>query len=236
MWSSKDTIGREDIITDERVGVTVDTDASLSVYGPAQEIFNLTRSIPANRFTSFQSVISVTNSIVSVGFCFFTNLPDEFRIDRSRCHEVESSQDVDVPIGILLNGKQTDINFIGVIQEANLDASSVISSIRLVQGENTDIYDENGCKDPNALTSGNDDATVCTCKDGYVASNGGKRQGEFDSCVKCISSEYCRFDGDQCTSNEDCTTSECVESFSDEPKCNSSIVSFANHIFRNYCI
>ena len=104
-WSNNDMLSVTNGVTDERVGVTVGIDASMSVYGPAQEVFNLTRSVLANRFTSFQSVISVTNGVASIGFCFFTDLPDEFRIDRSMCHEVESSQDVDVPIGELLNGR-----------------------------------------------------------------------------------------------------------------------------------
>ena len=190
------------------VGVSI-FDAGISLYGPAQEVFTLAKPIAINKFTRLQYTLTTSNNVQNVGLCLHEELPGEFGINRDQCHELNVSQDIDVAIGELVNGKQTDIKCIGIVQDAPLDGSSTISSISIVQGEKTDIYDDSGCKDPNAITSGSGNTTECTCKDGFVASNGGKGQGQFDTCVRCVLSNLCRFDGETCSSHDECIISSC---------------------------
>lgn len=201
-------------------GVVVEVDRSLSLYGSTQDIFNLTRSIPVNKFTRLRYNVTMVNVEISA-ICLFENFPDAFSSDHSPCHMADSSQDGDVSIGKILHGKQAEIKFIGFVQDSILDGTSQFSNIDIVQGENTAIYDQNGCKDPYAITSGSGDATLCFCADGYMASNGGKKQGDFDTCVRCIDSDLCQFDGELCSSNDDCIASECSMTF--EPRCLSRV-------------
>ena len=193
---------------DGMVGVYV-FDTNIELHGPAQEIFKLAETIPVNTFTRVGYNLTLSREVHNVGLCLLETLPEQFEINAARCLELNPSQNVDVAITDLINGKETDINYIGFTQNATFDESSTLSSISIVQGESTSIYDENGCKDPNALTSGSGNSTVCTCKDGFVSSNGGKKQGEYDICVRCILSTYCSFDGQACSSDDDCVTSSC---------------------------
>ena len=205
-------------------GIVVEVDKSFSLFGAAREILNITSPIAVNKFTRLQYSVSVGESSEIVRFCVFEQFPGDFNAEGSHCQIVDSSQDVDVAFGDLLNGKQADISFIGLVQEVEtpLEASSIISDINIIQDESTDIFDENGCKDINAITSGTGESTVCTCANGFVSSNGGKIQGQFDACVACILSEYCRFDGEACSGDDECIANEC-ERDSDMGSCSSRV-------------
>jgi len=48
----------------------------------------------------------------------------------------------------------------------------------------------------------------CKCREGYVASNGGKVLNKQDSCVECFGA--CSFDGHFCDYNRDCASGWCV--------------------------
>ena len=52
-------------------------------------------------------------------------------------------------------------------------------------------------------------APRCLCEVGYVASNGGKFLGEYDTCVKCLPELSCGFDGDSCTMDRECAMGTC---------------------------
>ena len=205
-------------------GIVVEVDKSISLFGAAREILNITSPIAINKFTRLQYSVSVGEFLQNLRFCVFEQFPGDFNTEGSHCQIVDSSQDVDVAFGDLLNGKQADINFIGLVQEvmAPLEASSIISDINIIQGESTDIFDENGCKDINAITSGTGESTVCTCGNGFVSSNGGKKQGQFDTCVPCILSEYCRFDGEACSGDDECIANKCDRD-SDIGSCSSRV-------------
>ena len=84
------------------------------------------------------------------------------------------------------------------------------------------FFYENGCEDINAITSSAGGSTVCTCANGFVSSNGGKIQGQFDTCAACILSQYCRFDGEACSSDDECIANEC-EPDSDMGSCSSRV-------------
>ena len=201
---------QKDIVYDAMSGVKVDDiSASVHIFRSTIEMFELSDQVIVNKFTRLQYTVTVSTSVERSGLCLFEDLPGEDKVDLSQCHEVNLSQDVDVPIDELLNGREALVHYIAFIQEGYAEAYSIISEIKIKQGENTDIYDENGCKDVNAITSGSGSSTLCTCTDGYISSNGGKTQGGFDSCVKCVLSDFCLFDGVLCSRNDECIASEC---------------------------
>ena len=199
-------------------GITVDPDnRAINLFGSVQKVFNLTRQIQANKFTRLQYNVTALErtSNYTVGLCLYENLPQGPEVFRERCHEVQTIMYVkNASIDQLLNGKNATFQFIGIFQDSNKisHAEASISDISIIQGENTDIYDEDGkCKDKNAHTNSTGSRVVCTCKDGYTASNGGKNQGPFDTCIRCIESEKCRFDGEFCDSSSDCFANPCED-------------------------
>lgn len=200
-------------------GITVDSEQNaVNLFGTVHKIFNLTQNVQVNKFTTLQYNVvdlNITNDD-TVGLCFYEYLPQDQGF-RDRCHEARSIVHVrNASFGQLLNGENATFQYIGIFQESNMpsNAKASISKISIVQGENTDIYDENGkCKDKNANTNGTGVDIVCTCKEGYIASNGGKRQGPFDSCIRCIESDKCRFDGESCDSSSDCFANTCEAGF-----------------------
>ena len=192
------------------------SDDSAQLHGSAQELFSLMSSVPVDRFTDFVFTLNSSTDAQYVWLCLYEELPSHFGILMDQCHEVNLLQGIfevvveSASIGELLNGKQTEIKFIGFVQESlSTNGSTLISSIMFIQGENIAIYDENGCKDPNTVTIGSGLDTLCICKDGFVASTGGKTQGELDICVPCIDSEFCSFDSESCSNNDDCIASKC---------------------------
>jgi len=194
--------------------VSAGTDV-VTLFGHVHKVFNLTRPIAVNKFTRLQCGVSVINGVDSVGICLYEDLSDASEENQDRCHKVQLSSVIDIAIGQLLNGKKTNIKFIGFTQDNNsqtpIAGEAAVSSISIIQGANTDIVDEDGvCKDPNARTIVSGDATVCMCVDGYVSSNGGKEQGPFDSCIQCILSPTCRFDGGTCADSDYCFGNACV--------------------------
>ena len=87
----------------------------------------------------------------------------------------------------------------------SVEVVSFISNIQIFHGDSFDVVDDNGnCKDINADTITNGDEISCMCRDGFLSSNGGKIQGDYDSCVPCILSPFCGFEGDSCETNGDC--------------------------------
>jgi len=202
----------------DRVGGVVVTSSALTgvvtLFGHVHKVFNLTRPIVINKFTRLQCDVSMLKGVDSVGICLYEDLSDASEENQDRCHKVQLSNVIDVAIGQLFNGKQTSIRFIGFIQDNSqspIAGKSVVSNISIIQGANTDLLDDDGkCRDTNAKTIGSGNATVCMCVDGYVASNGGKVQGQFDSCIQCILSPTCRFDGGTCIDRDYCFANECV--------------------------
>lgn len=143
--------------------------------------------------------------------CLYETLEDEHNLDQ--CVQLSSDlYQIDIKVGYLLNDKNTEIAFIAFLQDGAtlFNYGTSLRDITFVQGENTDIIDENGqCTDPNALTVTLDSNTNCICDGGYVSSNGGKQQGELDTCVSCVSSPFCFFEGDPCSANDDCDNEIC---------------------------
>ena len=218
-------------------GIAVNPDGvTVYISGSVNKMFRFTKAVSVNKFTMLQFfVVDANDASGRVGICVYESFPGgndvvELQNERQSCQVTESSSlsndAVEISFGQLLNGKNTQVEFIQ-IYGSNADFS--ISSVTIVQGENTDIYDENGCKDINADTVGSGEATKCFCKVGYVSSNGGKQQGPYDSCIRCIESDYCGFDSEPCGSNDECFAGACVDG-----KCEARVSCYDLLFMRNF--
>ena len=180
-------------------------------------MFRLARPVSFDKFTRLQvsieniNVSSSRNATTFVGICVYEQSPSVgSRLSRDQCLRFYSPKDtgnLDINIGHLMKGKKTTLGYIGILSDGYLD--TLIKSIAIVHGEQTSIFDENGCKDPNAATMGSGLNTTCICVDGFVSSNGGKQQGPIDSCTRCVDSDYCRFDGESCSRTDECYATSC---------------------------
>lgn len=196
-------------------GVAVESSSLVRLYDDFYEVFALAEALAFNKFTRLKFTVECPASDVSI--CFYEGVKDISRNTKKQCHNVEASgsQNVDIRVGELLDDKKTNISYIAIAQKIISlaeDTEAYITAISIYPGENTDIVDENGqCKDINAetLTVGNE--IICRCLDGFIASNGGKIQTKLDSCVPCLVSEFCSFEGDTCISGEDCFWNSCVD-------------------------
>ena len=214
-------------------GIAVNPDGVAGyMSGSVNKMFRFTKAVSVNKFTMLQFfVVDANNASSRFGICVHENFPGgndvEALQNERQCEETGPSSvtngAVEISFGQLLNGKNTQVEFIQ-IYASNADFS--ISSVAIVQGENTDIYDENGCKDINADTVGSGEATTCFCKGGYVSSNGGKQQGPYDSCIRCIESDYCGFDGELCGSTDECFAGACFDG-----KCEARVSSCSTYIY-----
>jgi len=192
-------------------GVVVKEKDTIEIFGDTFRAFKLSKSFNFNKNTRLEvNLINLDVALVT-GVCVYETLEDENNLKQCMQLPRQVGQ-IDINVGSLLNNRRTKIAFIAFTQTGAslLDYGTFIRNIAFVQGANTDIVDENGqCTDSNALTTIQNSNTTCICDDGYVSSNGGKVQGELDSCISCVSSPSCFFEGDICSVNFDCDNEIC---------------------------
>ena len=195
-------------------GVAVESSSLVRLYDDFYKIFALAEAFALNKFTRLKFNVECPASDVSI--CFYEDVTDISRNTKKQCHTVEAggSQNVDIRAGALLDDKKSNISYIAIVQKRESlveDTEAYIATISISPGENTDIVDENGhCKDTNAETLSVGNKIICRCTAGFVSSNGGKIQTKLDSCVPCLVSTFCSFEGDACISGEDCFWNSCV--------------------------
>jgi len=192
-------------------GVVVKEKDTIEIFGDTFRAFKLSKTFNFNKNTRLEvNLINLDVALVT-GVCVYETLEDENNL--KQCMQLPRKVgQIDINVGSLLNNRRTKIAFIAFTQTGAslLDYGTFIRNIAFVQGANTDIVDENGqCTDSNALTEIQNSNTTCICDDGYVSSNGGKVQGELDSCISCVSSPSCFFEGDICSVNIDCDNEIC---------------------------
>lgn len=184
------------------------------VFGETFRIFELSEAFVFNKDTRLQMRISTFDADAILNFCLYESIEDAR--ESHQCLDVINNFTPNDKIGDLLQNRKTKIRFIAFQQygSTSLDYGSWISGIRIVQGENTAIIGDDGkCIDPHAETVKEETETRCICELGYVASNGGRVQGQFDACVACISSSHCFFEGDSCFDNGECDMGICDNGF-----------------------
>jgi hypothetical protein len=195
----------------ETGGVVVWTKDTVEIFGDTFRAFELSKSFNLNKNTRLEVELLNADAAAMTGVCVFETLEDDNNLNQ--CARLpRTSGQIDINVGSLLNDRKTEIAFIAFIQDGAtfLEYGTSITDIAFVQGENIGIIDEDGnCTDSNASTMIQDGNTTCICKGAYVSSKGGKVQGELDSCISCLSSSFCFFEGDICSVNADCDNTIC---------------------------
>lgn len=196
-------------------GIVIESSSYVRLYGNLFKVLALTKPVAVNKFTRLRFTIECLSSEVSI--CLYENTADISRNVRNQCHIVQpgGERNIDIRAGKLLEDKASEIFFIAFMQNgisATVETESFISTISISPGKDTDIIDKNGqCKDRNAETiRGDGDKVTCRCVDGFKSSNGGRIQEKLDSCVHCLVSPLCAFEGDKCLADDECIWDSCV--------------------------
>ena len=133
-------------------GVVVWRKNTIEIFGETFRAFKLSKSFSFNKNTRLEVKLDNANDAQMTGVCIYETLESVNNMKQCVHLPTELGQ-VDVNVGFLLNDRRANIEFIAFIQAnpALLEYGTSLSEIAFVQGENTDIIDENGqCKDPNA--------------------------------------------------------------------------------------
>jgi len=201
----------------------------VEIFGNTLRIFELSRSFFIDKNSRLRAQIHSLDVAEFTGICLYEG-PSVVYNTRP-CLEIAGISGVlDVEIGGLLNYRKAEVRYIGFVQEhANvLNYGTSVQSINIVPGLNEDIVQDGQCTDPNALpllTRSNTFSdnilaksnkisrinVTCICAEGYVSSNGGRAQGDLDVCVSCVSSPFCGFEGDPCSTGSECDEGSCDE-------------------------
>jgi hypothetical protein len=194
-------------------GMTVLDQSSLKIVGNVDNV-DLALNPPLNldKFTLMKLRIIRANDVTELKVCLFQGDSDVASL--FVCFFLGYTE-IEVPVGemFLSKGAASEgitISKIRFSQAANNSKSSILSQISFKSSPQSVLFDIDGnCKDPNAMTIKSFE--ICECKQGFVSSDGGIFLSENASCVACLVSEYCHFEGRSCESNSNCFSKLCIE-------------------------
>ncbi len=201
-------------------GVSVHPNGWLHLYGSFTKYFKLSNSIDINKFTQMKIQVhkepfsEERNLDSKLIICLYEDIGKGIKEDcPSRCKEVEISIDQTlIPtdmlkertlfLGDMFNSRKTNVNYIVLRQSYPSSRQSMLSleytRIEEIRFIDTDVHyiTGNRCLDNNArlLTVQQSKIQTCQCLDGFVASNGGKIQGVYDTCISCLDRPSCDVD------------------------------------------
>ena len=188
------------------------------MYGSSSALYQLSDAININKLSHLIIDLEILEEFEEIQVCVFEDAEDVkrkiFTGDESRCTlDIQTGTNV-INIGSFFEYRRTKINFIAFIQRNDLNPQSGESritkvSIDVTSNKKPSLFDANGeCIDINARSFVENGNQQCVCHEGFVASNGGTKQGRLDTCVRCLD---CALDGNACTLDRDCMTGKCVE-------------------------
>lgn len=201
-------------------GIITGSDNTVELMGNLFISYDLEEAVKVDKFSHFTMTLDGVEIVDTIQVCIFEDEDDLLRTkplmyDEFRCQNI-SDDIIDIEVSILFAHRTTHIKYITFEQNSSEDSlagNTLISNLSIKYGQVQDIIDDNGyCNDNNAMGIEDIDGdTHCECKTGYVSSNGGKRIGTYDTCVKCITndSSFCEFDGGQCSNDRDCMMGRC---------------------------
>ena len=186
-----------------RSGVVVQLDGSLALYGSTRRLYRLSRGIIVNKF----STINVTYSTGAhdpqrtqeplqrtqeITICLYDEIDYlDLKNCPSRCFRVNKNGTNVMNLASAFNSRIAIVRYVAFEQEG-LRSKSTIDSLIFSNRTMTSIFDDDDkCADPNARRSRK---VGCVCMDGYASSNGGKVQGQYDTCIGCLSETECSID------------------------------------------
>ena len=205
-------------VSDSQVGgVHVLPDRMLQLYGNAKPLFILDLPVEVHKFSIMSFSLNAVKAPVSSFFvCLYE---DKSGVEENetivgneyRCTNVTNYGNVEVRIGIFFENRMTEINAISFAQFNDLNPTSERSDVMGITFRSDDkepIFNSFGeCNDIHAFAIQIDGTLECMCTDQFVASNGGRVLGEYDSCVACLG---CALDGESCNVSRDCMMGTCT--------------------------
>lgn len=205
-------------------GVIVWDHSTIEIFGNTQRVFKLSAPFRLQKNSQLHARL-LSDHEVNLAFCAYEDI-EQVNMP-SKCIRIEesSSDSIITDIGSLSDFRTTDITYVGFYQFYEDDAlwSTSLIDIKISFGDIIPIVDAVGtCTDPNATTLktdastknnifGRTSGTLCICKRGFVSSNGGIIQGSLDVCIPCILSPHCGFEGDSCSSHDECVSYSTIE-------------------------
>lgn len=198
-------------------GIHILPDRIIQIYGDIQASFSLNAPIIIHKFTILRFHFNVRRASDQFRVCLYesaSKVDTEVIVgDEYRCTQVSTPGNIEIKIGEFFDDRMTEINTIR-FDQINIRnpqfGDSEVGNIGFESGEKIPIFNKDGnCNDMKAFNTTVDGKRKCICKDTFIASNGGKVLGEYDSCVKCLGRAL---DGEGCSQNRDCVMGTCIES------------------------
>ncbi len=183
-----------------RGGILVqEYDETINLFGSVDKVYQLSDPITVNKLTMISFNIEESIEVEQTSLCFYEDLTlSVMNGCESRCY-IPSVGENDVNIGNIFHDRETSIQYMRLKRVGPLDvivenAKSTVSNLQS-RTESTDIFDDFGlCIDPNSVVLQSPQGPSCRCLDGFIASNGGKVQGMYDTCVSCFLLPDCPYD------------------------------------------
>lgn len=174
--------------------------------------FVLDPSITINKFSLMQIGLSRANDVSELKICLVESVSSG--IPRSICFMADYV-DVDKKVGEMFVAKGASpvgiqVGKIILHQKASDAKSSILEKISFISSPESDFFNFDGrCLDPNSETI--EPFKSCLCNEGYVSSSGGLSLNVGESCVSCLVSDHCFFEGQECQSDFECYARRCTE-------------------------
>lgn len=209
--SNYDTIGSMELHdTGNLGGVVVNTsDKTIRIFGSTRVMYRLSSSLQISKYTRVELDAVKSSTGLNVLMCLYEESSPSY--DVSRCMDLDDGNNI-LEVGkVMYNSRMVNIKYIAFqqISADKRDGESIIRNLSFLQLSIEPIFNSSGnCRDSNAIKV---NSTTCLCKLGFVASNGGKIIGKYDSCIKCIGIPICGFDGDTCISDDECYLGYCSD-------------------------
>ncbi len=210
-------------------GVVVHAD-KIDLYGNVHQQYELSQPITVFKTTALNFILN-TEEVDASSICLYKDEDDaklrKWLGTEYRCIDIASFQSGENSIeklGMLFDNRTTRINIIEFRQSnqnSRRSGKSIISDIKFHFNfvDNSNIACSE--RDPNTEQSTTGKVSRCICKEGFVASNGGRVLNKHDSCVNCYDGK-CSFDGNFCSYDRNCMSGRCINNI-----CTSSTVSYS---------
>ena len=172
---------------------------AVRLYGEIERFYQLSQDIEVHKFTRLSFTYTELESADGASLCLYEELNSNVQNScPSRCFVPEEGQNV-IDLGNIFSDRMTTVRIIGFRQGGGL---SECANLHMFTTAKTGTTDDKGlCVDPNARRLG---SIGCKCMDGYASSNGGNVQGEFDTCLSCLSVPDCHFDASASLGEDEC--------------------------------
>ena len=204
-------------------GIRTDSQNAIRIFGNVHKLFKLSSPAYVDKYTKLALQLEQIKPFQILRICLYK---DENELtgnstlleDEKRCQDITRDGAVDIPLAEFFSFEITEVRFLSIFLESNnpFDSETVLSgfSLKRVGLDTYDTYSGMDCPalDANSaiFTDTSSSERKCVCKDGYVASNGGRFLDRYDTCVRTLFTSG-GFDLSTCTYSRQCTSGTCYE-------------------------